>query len=237
MSLPNAPIDPTLDPITGLPVGQVYVPQYQVPLASQPINLSELNAQGKQSQWLFPDNMPPVVARLQARDLTNPGNAQDLSTDGNRNLNVDIAAISPGVNIGGSGLTPTKVQTLQFSTGNAVTPFSGPLGPYNLSTYKTLYSSTVTIAYQPSNSSANGVSLFTCYLQGVTSGYPLYIAMFPFITKAGALSTSQLIETITLPLMVPWNIAGILANDTQFWINFSFPDSYSYIAGIMVFGI
>lgn len=109
MSINNPPTDPTLDPVTGIPLDASYATQYQVPLGSQPINLEELNAQGKQGNWLYPDNLPPVVARLQARDLTNPGNAQDLSTDGQRNLNVNINALNPNVPIGGGGSVPTFV--------------------------------------------------------------------------------------------------------------------------------
>lgn len=94
MAIQPAPTDPTLDPVTGLPVGADYATQYQIPLNSQPLNLTELSAQGRQSNWIWPDQLIPVLARLQARDLTNEGNAQDLSTDGRRNLNVNIASSS-----------------------------------------------------------------------------------------------------------------------------------------------
>lgn len=191
----------TLDPITGLPEGQVYVPQYQLPLASQPVNLSELNAQGKQSQWLYPDNIPPVLARLQARDLTNPGNAQDLSTDGKRNLNVDIAAISPGVNIGGGGAlgVPTTA-TYDWSPPRGVGAAQTDCGDL-LYKIKKLYYWKAWVRYYPTWATANTAGEFVANVKAYGASQMLF-QMINNCWQTGSTVESNFL-TFTEELFIP----------------------------------
>lgn len=237
MSLPNAPLDPTLDPITGLPVDQIHVPQYQLPLASQPINLSELNAQGKQSQWLYPDNIPPVVARLQARDLTNANNAQDLSTDGKRNLNVNIAANSAG-SIGGSKGFSTGVLGVAFNFGKNTegSDSSGLIANLPVSQYPKWLGCWANCTYMATVSSSNDEASGYIQLQGGTSGHLLWVAAFSFITMTQTINIPQN-NAISYMFPYPIDMATAFPGDTTVQLTASFFDPSMFITGQVYFSL
>lgn len=101
------------DPLTGLDLSTLTDQGYQIPLNSIPVPLSDLNAKGKQTGFLYPDNVPPVLANLNAMDSTNPLNAQTLQTDGAHRLLVNTGQSGGG---GGSEPVPTIISSAEYAS-------------------------------------------------------------------------------------------------------------------------
>lgn len=91
-----------IDPYTGLDLAAYEQTEYQIPLASNPMLAPEWEPKGRYTDVLHPDNIPTFFGTLQAYNNESPKNVQALSTDGNKNLNVNIAAGGGG---GGSALS------------------------------------------------------------------------------------------------------------------------------------
>jgi len=84
--------EPQFDPITGLPIDVSTSSVFTIPLNSQPLLAPEWAPQGQPPDGQYPDRIPTVFGTLQAHNNAVPRTVQSLSTDGNKNLNVNIAA-------------------------------------------------------------------------------------------------------------------------------------------------
>lgn len=95
--------DPTIDPITGLPVLDTSGIVQQIPLGRQTVDYAGWNATAQPTRSpIYPDDVIPVFANVQGQHPTT-GNAQNVGTDGKNALLVsDVNAGS------GGGFAPLK---------------------------------------------------------------------------------------------------------------------------------
>ncbi len=108
--------DPTIDPITGLPIFDSSGIIQQIPLGRQTTDFASWNATAQPTRGpLFPDDGYPVFSNVQGQH-PQTGNAQSVNTDGNHALLVS------DVNGGSGGLSP--VVGLSYSSVEANTTTS-----------------------------------------------------------------------------------------------------------------
>lgn len=108
-----------LDPVTGAPLltpdlGNID----QLPYKVQPVPLADQTNQPQLGRaYLYPDDVPPVLANINAMNGNQQDQAQTLHTDGNHALNVAVTS-------GGGGSPPNLIKALgvqqdqrRFNTG------------------------------------------------------------------------------------------------------------------------
>jgi hypothetical protein len=97
--------DPTIDPITGLPILDTSPIVQQIPLGRQTVDYAGWNATAQPTRTpLYPDDVIPVFANVQGQH-PQTGNAQNVTTDGEGRLNVHTFPEGGG----GGGATTAKL--------------------------------------------------------------------------------------------------------------------------------
>jgi hypothetical protein len=92
--------DPTVDPITGLPILDISPIVQQIPLGRQTVDYAGWNATAQPTRTpLYPDDVIPVFANVQGQH-PQTGNAQNVGTDGHGRL-----LVKDDTGGGGGGLT------------------------------------------------------------------------------------------------------------------------------------
>lgn len=161
-------------------------PIVELPMGIDPIPYGQWGLQGRYPRQVMPDTIPPVYSVLGATDAN--FNPDTLSTDGKRNLNVNIAAGGGG---GGGGLSPQKwrgsgnqIMDLTVANGSSLT-ISSDTGSYLLGAVVSMAPDT------GATPTGSGIVMFTMVNFSNPTGTWMPIAAFMVNVTASAQSTCQ----------------------------------------------
>lgn len=105
-------IDPIFDPNDVLPND----PYLQIPLDAQPIDLEGLSAQGKQRQWIHPDNIIPTTASMHGQKYSNMQQAQVATFNDDKQLRVEATIAGGGASAAPYAISLCRVDDTQATS-------------------------------------------------------------------------------------------------------------------------
>jgi hypothetical protein len=205
--------DPTIDPITGLPILDTSPIVQQIPLGRQTTDFAAWKATAQPTRApIFPDDGFPLFANVQGQH-PDTGNAQSVHTDGNNRLLV--SGDSPS---GGGSPTPQKMYSgnRQFGSGDDLSGTGNGLGILP-DTVKYIYGWSITVspgAFSNTGSSHADVVVYLMNEGGSATQLMLYWPVWA--CSGGALLQTLTTREITIMLPTPIDVVetlGVMQTD------------------------
>ena len=175
MSIP----DPTIDPITGLPILDTSGIVEQIPLGNQIVDYSGWNASAQPTRGpLYPDDVIPTFANVSGQ---HPGtsNAQSIQSDGNHALKVSVVNAASG-GVSAPVIFVATNQGYQTTVLNTLTPTT----TWNQSDYKTMLGYHVSVWWMSAGGGTGPPGWLTFRIHGNGGGGQQNFVSFPAIDQA-----------------------------------------------------
>jgi hypothetical protein len=200
--------DPTIDPITGLPILDTSPIVQQIPLGRQTVDYAGWNATAQPTRTpLYPDDVIPVFANVQGQH-PQTGNAQNVGTDGHGRLLVS------GLSGGSSPAHPpmTTFNTDGYSTSHGDNTMGSD--PLTQDAWFCGYSVSLSVANPQAALGSDATIRFQLFLEGTDNGGRFY---YDTLSLPGGPSCTVNSMTTSAHIMFPASvdINAAIGPDTQ----------------------
>ena len=208
MSIP----DPTIDPVTGLPLLNPNTPIQQIPLGADVFPFADLKASAQPARGpIYGDDIIPTSSLLSGQHPT-LGNAQTVQTDGAHAAKVYV------VNSSGGGVT-NIVPALYYTNGyqdqghSADTPAQVPAARYRY-----LHGWQVAVWWMCPGTGTGPSGFISFSLRGDGFAPAFILAGFPTVNGALTMTAPVTLQS-ELWLSEPWDMQGMCGAVTNYQFN------------------
>ena len=205
MSIP----DPTIDPVTGLPLLNPNTPIQQIPLGADVFPFADLKASAQPARGpIYGDDIIPTSSLTSAQHPT-LANAQTVQTDGNHAMKVFQ------VNPSGGGTTPLNIKTYQ-TNGYAWTGSSSDVpAQVPAASYRYLYGWEIAVYWMTHGVGTGPPSSLSFSIRGDGFLPAFILANFPTIHSAATMN-NPIASQSSVWLSTPWDMQAMMPGSTNY---------------------